>query len=563
MPDAATTQGTFDDLGTPLATTTFVVVDLETTGGSAKADAITEIGAVKVRGGEVLGEFQTLVRPAGAIPPFIAVLTGITDAMVAGAPPIAQALPAFLEFARGSVLVAHNAPFDIGFLRHNAEHCELPWPPFAVLDTARIAARALTRDEAPNCKLATLARIFGARTQPCHRALADAQATVDVLHALIARVGNLGVHSVEELRGFSDRVPQVVRRKRHLADGLPAAPGVYVFRDGAARALYVGKSRNVRARVRQYFTSSETRRRMAEMVRIAERVDVVPCSTDIEAEIRELRLLDELRPPYNRRSKRQHDLTWLTLTREPFPRLSLVRSANRDDATYLGPFGSRISAELARTALHEAVPIRQCGGRLPRAPSGSACALAEMGRCGAPCEGRESASAYSAHVEAIRLAARDDPSGVVDVLEARLRRLADAHRYEDAALHRNRIAALLHGAGRVQRLVALTRIDELVAARRRGGGWDISLIRRGRLAASAHAGAGQDPWPHVHALIATAETIDPSPGPVPAASAEETECLLRWLEGDGVRLILASEPWASPARGARGWQRWVDAARQA
>ena len=112
----------FDELGRPLRDLTFCVVDLETTGASVQGGAmITEIGAVKVRGGEVLGEFQTLVNPHQAIPPFIAVLTGITDSMVAVSPPIEQVLPQFLEFARGTVLVAHNAPFDVGFLKHFAE----------------------------------------------------------------------------------------------------------------------------------------------------------------------------------------------------------------------------------------------------------------------------------------------------------------------------------------------------------------------------------------------------------------------------------------------------------
>ena len=92
-------QGTFDELGTPLRDVTFVVVDLETTGGSPLSCAITEIGAVKVRGGEVLGEFQTLVNPGEPIPPFIAVLTGITDTMVAPAPRIGPVLPAFASSA--------------------------------------------------------------------------------------------------------------------------------------------------------------------------------------------------------------------------------------------------------------------------------------------------------------------------------------------------------------------------------------------------------------------------------------------------------------------------------
>src|SRR5215210_5738135 len=130
-------QRTFDELGRPLRDLTFCVVDLETTGGSAEGGSmITEVGAVRVRGGEVLGEFQTLVNPHASIPPFIAVLTGITNSMVADAPPIESALPAFLEFATGCVLVAHNAPFDVGFLRHFAEVQARPWPAFEVLDTA-------------------------------------------------------------------------------------------------------------------------------------------------------------------------------------------------------------------------------------------------------------------------------------------------------------------------------------------------------------------------------------------------------------------------------------------
>ncbi|HZQ36487.1 MAG TPA: exonuclease domain-containing protein, partial [Dehalococcoidia bacterium] len=207
-------QGTFDELGVPLAEVTFVVVDLETTGGSPFASAITEIGAVKVRGGQVLGEFQTLVNPEMAVPPFIAVLTGITDTMVAAAPRLPTVLPSFLEWARGSVLVAHNAPFDIGFLRAGCNTLGLPWPAFESIDTARLARRVLTRDEAPNCKLATLAKLLRSTTAPCHRALADARATVDVLHGLLERLGNLGVGTYEELVSFNGMVTAAQRRKR-------------------------------------------------------------------------------------------------------------------------------------------------------------------------------------------------------------------------------------------------------------------------------------------------------------------------------------------------------------
>src|SRR4029450_1418733 len=167
-------QVSIEELGTALADVTFVVVDLETTGGSPKDSAITEIGAVKVRGGAILGEFQTLVDPGREIPPYISVLPGITSTMVAAAPRIGTVLPSFLEFARGAVLVAHNAPFDLGFLKTACERHGMAWPAHRKLDTAVLARRVVNRDEAPNCKLATLARLFRATTQPCHRALADA-----------------------------------------------------------------------------------------------------------------------------------------------------------------------------------------------------------------------------------------------------------------------------------------------------------------------------------------------------------------------------------------------------
>ena len=560
-------QATFDELGTPLRETTFVVVDLETTGGSAAACEITEIGAVKVRGGEVVGEFQTLVRPSTPIPPFIAVLTGITDAMVAGAPRLDQALPAFLEFARGSVLVAHNAPFDLGFLKAGCTRLELPWPGHDSLDTARLARRVLTRDEAPNCKLATLARLFRSATTPNHRALEDARATVDVLHGLIARLGGLGVHSLEELRTFSAQVSPQQRRKRHLADALPVAPGVYLFRDGQGRVLYVGKSTNLRGRVRQYFTASEMRTRMAEMVGVAERVDPVVCSTGLEAEVRELRLIAEHAPRYNRRSKRPDKATWIKLTVEPFPRLSLVRKVLDDGAVYLGPFGRAATAELAVAAVHEALPLRQCTKRLSLRTPSSACVLAEMGRCGAPCLGSlegESVEAYAVHARTYADAVAGDPSRVVDPLTARITALAADERFEDAAAQRDRLTAFVRAVAKLQRMSALTAVPELVAARPTADlGWELAVVRRGRLVAAGVVPRGVRPGPHVDALLATAETVVPGPGPLPAATAEEVECVLRWLEADGTRLVRLEGTWASPAFGAGSRRAWLEAAQDA
>ncbi|CED90965.1 Exonuclease, partial [Actinomyces succiniciruminis] len=165
-------------MGTALREVTFVVVDLETTGGGPGAHAITEIGAVKVRGGVVDSEFSTLVNPGTAIPAQITVLTGITNAMVADAPPVAQAMAAFLQWAHladpTTVAVAHNARFDLGHLRGAARAHGLDWREPVVLDTLALARRAWDRTQVPNHKLGTLATFVGSPTTPTHRALDDA-----------------------------------------------------------------------------------------------------------------------------------------------------------------------------------------------------------------------------------------------------------------------------------------------------------------------------------------------------------------------------------------------------
>ncbi len=544
-------QGTLDEIGTPLSEVTFVVVDLETTGGSAASHAITEIGAVKVRGGDVLGEFQTLVNPGTPIPAFIAVLTGITDSMVATAPRLPDVLPLFLDFAAGAVLVAHNAPFDVSFLKAGADRLGLQWPGFDVVDTAHLARQLVTRDEAPNRKLATLAALFGAACTPDHRALHDARATVDVLHALIGRVGNLGVTTLPELVTFTSRVSAAQRRKRHLADHLPCAPGVYLFKDGRGRVLYVGTSTDVRRRVRSYFTAAEQRTRIAEMVGIAESITAVVCATPLEARIRELRMIAEHDPPYNRRSRRPQRRPWIKLTTEAYPRLSVVYEVRDDGGTYAGPFGSRDGAQAAIDALHEVLSLRQCTARLSPRRVRSACVLAELGRCGAPCAGAQTVADYARLADRAAAMLAGDGREVLAALAARMAALAAQQRYEAAAVVRDRMQQLVRGAALAQRVSPLAASTQLVAARAADrGGWEVVCVRYGRLAGTTTTPPGADPMPYIEAMNAAAEVVPARVPPQSAATAEETELLLDWLERDGVRLVSLDGQWMSPAFGA-------------
>ncbi|MHA6783918.1 DEDD exonuclease domain-containing protein [Pseudonocardia saturnea] len=555
-------QLSFDELGTPLREVTFVVLDLETTGGSPKQHEITEIGAWKVRGGERIGELSTLVDPGVGIPPGIVALTGITTAMVQRAPRLPAVLPALLEFLRGAVLVAHNAPFDSGFLRAACERHGHPWPRPPVLCTARLARAVLSREEAPSVRLGALARLFGTATVPNHRAPDDAGATVEVLHHLLERIGNLGVQSLEELLAMAresapHRPTTDQRRKRVLARGVPSAPGVYLFRGPRDEVLYVGTSGDLARRVRSYFTAGERRARVRDMVALAERVDTVVCAHALEASVRELRLISAHRPRYNRRSRNPQRGWWVAATVEPFPRLSVVTTP-RDGA--LGPFSSRRAAGAAVEGLLDAVPLRSCTPRIPLRPTSTPCVLHEMGRCAAPCAGLQTVTEYTPAVDALAdlVDGRDDSP---------LRRLADAVdalggelRFEDAARRRDRLAALILALDRTQRLAALARVEELVGARPDGrGGWEVAVLRHGRLAAAGVAPRGVAPMPVIDALRLGAQTILTGPGPLRGAPHEEVRLLHRWLASGGTRLVHGE--WAEPARGAPSWAAWAERAR--
>lgn len=549
-------QPSFDDLGRNLIDTTFVVLDLETTGGSPRDCAITEIGAVKVRGGEVIGEFQTLINPGGPIPPFITVLTGITDAMVISAPPIGEALFSLFEFLGSSeetVLVAHNAPFDIGFLKSAAEKLQTPWPRYQVIDTARITRYVVTRDEVRDFKLSTLASFFGANTNPEHRALADARATVDVLHGVIERLGSFGVTTLEDLKGFTNRVTDAQRRKRHFAEGLPSTPGVYLFKDSTGEPLYIGTTRNLKNRVRTYFTAAETRKRIHDMIALADRVEIIQTPTIIEAEIRELRLIAEKRPRFNRRSRFQEKAIWIKLSDEPYPRLTQVRGASslRDEHGWSGPFNGRDEAERAIEALHEVFPIRQCKPRitLTSMKHASPCALLDLGKCGAPCVGLQSLDSYLSIASDLKFAMLIDSREMLTKLRERMHTLSIQERFEEAAEVRNRLGAYIRGTARGERIRSLTKVEEIVALTRSGKNIELVLIRYGRLAASLLT--SQDRLDEaLTAIRLTGEVVPASEKVLPASTHEEVEVLLRYLEQDGIELLEIKGEWARASFGA-------------
>ena len=432
-------QRCFDDLGVPLAEVPFCVIDIETTGGSPTGCGITEIGALRFRGGELDGTFHTLVNPHQEIPAFITVLTGITQAMVIEAPPVEQALPALIEFIGEAVVVGHNVRFDLSFLNAAAERLGYGRLANRSVDTLALARR-LVRSELRDLRLGTLAAFFGSPTTPNHRALEDAQATAFVLWGLLERAGTLGITHLEDLLQLPTARGSAHYGKIHLADLPPPPPGgVPVPRPGGRGLLrgqggqpaHPGAGLLLRRRpppCRPDAARTGGHRPPCLPHRPGGRGDGGPAHPGPQS---------PPQPPLAA-APAPH---WLRLTNEAFPRLALVRSVRADDGLlHLGPFRGQAAARLAAEAVWDALPLRRCSG--PPGRRSAPCASAQLGVALCPCDGNLDPAAYRPVVERLMAGVESDPALLLRPLAERVAALAREGRFEEAGWVRDRHHAL-------------------------------------------------------------------------------------------------------------------------
>jgi len=389
-----------------------VVFDLETTGLSANRDRMCEIGAVRVRALAIEETFETLVNPGVGLPPTIAALTGIGAAELRRAPRTELAVRRFLAFAGDAPLVAHNARFDVGFLDRAVERLTGQRVAAQVVDTVWLAKRLLHR-RSERFSLQQLAHFFGTTWQPCHRALPDALATAEILIALLGLAQERGARTIGEVVELAAPRARRLHSKRSLVAGTPSTPGVYLFRDRNDTVLYVGKARDLRARLRSYFSGDRQRPAVEAALGALERVEWRVLGSELEAALEEVRLLRELRPPANARVGRPDRYVYLTHRRE---RWSVV-----SEPSPFGPITSKRKAQLAARALDTF-------------------------------EG-------------------DDLGAAIPPLRTKLRRLARDLRFEDAARLRDRLAALEEVVGRIAELDRLRRASLCVLAPAREPGF--------------------------------------------------------------------------------------------
>jgi DNA polymerase-3 subunit epsilon len=482
------------------------------------------------------------------------VLTGITEAMVARAPRLHQVLPSLLEFVGDAVVVGHNVRFDVGFLQAALEREGRPPLANPTVDTVALARRLL-RDEVPNCRLGTLAQQLRLPHRPTHRALDDALATADLLHVLLERAGSWGVAGLDDLASLPALANHPQADKLRLTASLPRSPGIYLFRDRSGRVLYVGKATNLRSRVRSYFSTDE-RRKVGALLRDTARIDHKVCPSTLEAAVLEARLIRCLTPPYNSQGTRWQRYPYVKLTLgERYPRLSVVRSVRDDGGLYLGPLPSAAMANRVVEAIESVVPLRRCRRPVGREPSRSApCAAAQLGVSTCPCAGGVDPRTYDAHVRVVVDALRGRPDQLVQPLAARMARLAAEERYEEAALTRDRLAALTGALRRQRRLEQLVRCERLVltvdsgerAELRRGVLWRMWAPPDER-SPDLWGGPGDDDA-GARDVEMQPEAPPPAVGAVARDVADELACVGAWLDRHAgrVRIELVEGVMASP-----------------
>ena len=424
----------------------FVALDLETTGARPGEGKITEIGAVRIEGLKEVRLFSTLVNPMRPIPAMITHITGITQEMVAGAPRIEEVIPELLEFLQGAVVVAHNAPFDVGFLNYELRRLKGRRLGEGAIDTLPLA-RALAPG-LPNYRLGTVADALGAPVSACHRALADARAAGHVFVTLACRLQEQGITRLNQTRSYVSPTMRSGLQKLGLTRDVPRSPGAYLFLDQDEHVLYVGKADKLRERVRSYFVSdSEHARKVRQAIRLVERIDWVETVTPLEAVVREQELILEHRPPCNLQGRRPENYAYVKIGgsgsglnlyvsgRPPkwlVPKTTVVGGPDRSAGTaathvdtpvgadagadvgaglgvecipiegnptregkgqrsngkprfplVLGPFRGRTRVYSALDLLQRSYPIRRC----PRKPDGQPCVRGYSGKCLAPCSG--------------------------------------------------------------------------------------------------------------------------------------------------------------------------------
>jgi len=374
-------------------------LDLETTGTRAAVDRVTEVGIVRVcadadGGAPSVQEWSSLVDPGVPIPPAIQALTGITDAMVRGAPSFPSIAREVHERLDGCVFVAHNARFDYGFLKH--EFARLGHPFTAkVLCTVKLSRRLFP--DAGSHGLDAIIERHALAVGERHRALGDARAlwmfVQAAYQAFPAEAIELTARRILRIPSLPPQLPA------DALEGIPEAPGVYLFYGDNPLPLYIGKSLNLRERVGAHFTGdwqSETDLRLSSEIR---RIEVRRTAGELGALITEATLVKSMMPAHNRALRRKAEAGVMRFDARGLPQFVPAAAIEPEaDVPAFGPFASRRAMRGLLASL--ASEHRLCARRLGLERGQGPCFARQLRRCEGVCDEAETPQMHDARLRA-------------------------------------------------------------------------------------------------------------------------------------------------------------------
>jgi DNA polymerase III subunit epsilon len=536
-----------------LADVSFTVVDLETTGATPGFSKITEVGAVRIEGGEIVGAFSELVDPGVPIPALITGITGITREMVEGAPAIDEVLPRFVDFAADSVLVAHNARFDLAFLDYELGMLTREAFPRPALDTLRLARRLMPHTR---CSLGVLAERLGLPTTPEHRALADARATGELLLVLLSRLEEQNVTTLEEVAHICEPEARRNYHKIVLTEQLPTAPGVYIMRDARGAALYIGKAENLRRRTRDHFLQRQAYG-ATQALELLEKIDIVETGSEFAALLLENRLIRAHRPPCNRHGTRVSTYHYVKLTGDVFPRLYATPNLRDDGSLYVGPFRKAAFAKRFADTLNALFPLRTCvhlpvvegseaeqalqlleaepgargrdAARAVRRVPTTSCIRADIGHCLGPCRVALDGQ-YRQVVEQARRVLEGDGDEAEETLKERQDEAVEQLAFEQAGRLQAHRDALQQALRLIRRLhEAHETYALLVYPSRRAGRVNLYGVAAGRIVVERELAPRRFDHDAALAVLRDVYGAAPAAPPLPTAAIDELLLVHSWL----------------------------------
>ena len=371
----------------------YAIVDIETTGGYAANNAITEVAIVLHDGNRELKRYETLVRPGMSIPRYVQALTGINDDMVADAPPFEEIAAVVYEWLKDAVFVAHNVNFDYSFLKHQLQECGF------MLNSKKLCTVRLSRKAfpgAPSYSLGNICSHLGIGIPNRHRAGGDAHATTLLFEKILQTGGLELIRSMLKGRNSEQYLP--INLPAEQLDRLPMTPGVYYFHDQKGKVIYVGKAKNIRHRVASHFSNNKTGRQKQEFLRNIYSISHETTGTELMAFLLECVEIKRLWPAYNRSLKRFEATYGLYLyeDRNGYSRLILEKKKKQLQPIYT--FSLLLEGQnLLRKVVRE---FRLCPKLCYIQTDNETCQGVMDQTCDGACEHREDPASYNGRVDA-------------------------------------------------------------------------------------------------------------------------------------------------------------------